>query len=52
EEKRRITLTKGKESVNSTLTLSTANTPSHSTGNTPTDSDDDVPNNKKKAQRK
>ncbi|GJR90753.1 putative ribonuclease H-like domain-containing protein [Tanacetum coccineum] len=33
----------GKESVNSTLTLSTANTPSQSTGNTPTDSDDDVP---------
>ncbi|GJV22676.1 putative ribonuclease H-like domain-containing protein [Tanacetum coccineum] len=43
EEKRRIALTKGKESVNSTFTLSTANTPSHSTGNTPTDSDDDVP---------
>ncbi|GKA35831.1 putative ribonuclease H-like domain-containing protein, partial [Tanacetum coccineum] len=43
EEKRRISLAKGKESVNSTLTLSTANTPSQSTGNTPTDSDDDVP---------
>ncbi|GKE67970.1 ribonuclease H-like domain-containing protein, partial [Tanacetum coccineum] len=43
EEKRRIFLAKGKESVNSTLTLSTANTPSQSTGNTPTDSDDDVP---------
>ncbi|GJY19726.1 putative ribonuclease H-like domain-containing protein [Tanacetum coccineum] len=43
EEKRRIALAKGKESVNSTLTLSTANTPSQSTGNTPTDSDDDVP---------
>ncbi|GJU33761.1 putative ribonuclease H-like domain-containing protein [Tanacetum coccineum] len=36
EEKRRITLEKGKESANSTLTLSTANTPSQSTGNTPT----------------
>ncbi|GKF98894.1 hypothetical protein Tco_0297677, partial [Tanacetum coccineum] len=43
EEKRRITLEKGKESANSTLTLSTANTPSQITGNTPTDSDDDVP---------
>ncbi|GKC30459.1 putative ribonuclease H-like domain-containing protein [Tanacetum coccineum] len=43
EEKRRIALTKGKESVNSTFTLSTANTPSQSTGNTPTDSDEDVP---------
>ncbi|GJW50006.1 ribonuclease H-like domain, reverse transcriptase, RNA-dependent DNA polymerase [Tanacetum coccineum] len=43
EEKRRIALTKGKESVNNTFTQSTANTPSHSTGNTPTDSDDDVP---------
>ncbi|GJX96803.1 putative ribonuclease H-like domain-containing protein [Tanacetum coccineum] len=43
EEKRRIALTKGKESANSTFTLSTANTPSQSTGNTPTDSDDDVP---------
>ncbi|GJR35945.1 zinc finger, CCHC-type containing protein [Tanacetum coccineum] len=41
EEKRRIALEKGKESANSTLTLSTANTPSQSTGNTPTDSDDD-----------
>ncbi|GKG08845.1 hypothetical protein Tco_0334677, partial [Tanacetum coccineum] len=39
EEKRRIALEKGK----STLTLSTANTPSQSTGNSPTDSDDDVP---------
>ncbi|GJV66853.1 hypothetical protein Tco_1482362 [Tanacetum coccineum] len=36
EEKRRIALEKGKESANSTLTLSTANTPSQSTGNTPT----------------
>ncbi|GJU79392.1 putative ribonuclease H-like domain-containing protein [Tanacetum coccineum] len=43
EAKRRIALEKGKESVNSTLTLSTANTPSQSTGNTPTDSDDDIP---------
>ncbi|GJZ57636.1 putative ribonuclease H-like domain-containing protein [Tanacetum coccineum] len=43
EEKRRIALAKGKESVNSTFTLSTANTPSQSTGNTPTYSDDDVP---------
>ncbi|GJZ16570.1 putative ribonuclease H-like domain-containing protein [Tanacetum coccineum] len=48
EEKRRIALEKGKESANSTLTLSTANTSSQSTGNTPTgffdaDSDDDVP---------
>ncbi|GJU18114.1 putative ribonuclease H-like domain-containing protein [Tanacetum coccineum] len=43
EEKRRIALEKGKDSVNSTFTLSTANTPSQSTGNTPTDSDDDVP---------
>ncbi|GJR97678.1 putative ribonuclease H-like domain-containing protein [Tanacetum coccineum] len=43
EEKRRIALENGKESANSTLTLSTANTPSQSTGNTPTDSDDDVP---------
>ncbi|GJV65304.1 putative ribonuclease H-like domain-containing protein [Tanacetum coccineum] len=43
EEKKRIALAKGKESVNSTLTLSTANTPSQSTGNTPIDSDDDVP---------
>ncbi|GKE96233.1 hypothetical protein Tco_1581088, partial [Tanacetum coccineum] len=32
KEKRRIALAKGKESVNSTLTLSTANTPSQSTG--------------------
>ncbi|GJU41327.1 putative RNA-directed DNA polymerase [Tanacetum coccineum] len=43
EEKRRIALEKGKECVDSTFTLSTANTPSQSTGNTPTDSDDDVP---------
>ncbi|GJS03118.1 hypothetical protein Tco_0319626 [Tanacetum coccineum] len=43
DELRRIALEKGKECVNSTFTLSTANTPSHSTGNTPTDSDDDVP---------
>ncbi|GJZ36592.1 putative ribonuclease H-like domain-containing protein [Tanacetum coccineum] len=43
EEKRRIALEKGKESINSTFTLSTANTPSQSTGNTPTDSDDDDP---------
>ncbi|GKG23354.1 hypothetical protein Tco_0391390, partial [Tanacetum coccineum] len=42
EEKRRITLGKGKECVDSTFTLSTTNTPSQSTGNTPTDSDDDV----------
>ncbi|GJV94908.1 hypothetical protein Tco_1546485, partial [Tanacetum coccineum] len=35
EEKRRISLAKGKEITNNTLTLST--------GNTPTDSDDDVP---------
>ncbi|GJZ28628.1 putative ribonuclease H-like domain-containing protein [Tanacetum coccineum] len=42
-EKRRIAIEKGKECVNSTFTLSTANTPSQSTGNTPTDSDDDVP---------
>ncbi|GJV33776.1 putative ribonuclease H-like domain-containing protein [Tanacetum coccineum] len=43
KEKRRIALEKGKECVNSTFTLSTANTPSQITGNTPTDSDDDVP---------
>ncbi|GKD47654.1 hypothetical protein Tco_1276630 [Tanacetum coccineum] len=43
EEKRRITLEKGKECANSTFTLSTAKTPPQSTGNTPTDSDDDVP---------
>ncbi|GJX02326.1 putative ribonuclease H-like domain-containing protein [Tanacetum coccineum] len=43
EEKRRIALEKGKDTVNSTFTLSTADTPSQSTGNTPTDSDDDVP---------
>ncbi|GJT63113.1 putative ribonuclease H-like domain-containing protein [Tanacetum coccineum] len=33
---------KGKEHVESTFTLSTANTPPQSTGNTPTDSDDDT----------
>ncbi|GJV89244.1 putative RNA-directed DNA polymerase [Tanacetum coccineum] len=43
EEKRRISIAKGKEHVNSTFTLSTANTPPQSAGNTPTDSDDDVP---------
>ncbi|GJU55408.1 putative ribonuclease H-like domain-containing protein [Tanacetum coccineum] len=43
KEKRRITLEKGKECVNSNFTLSTANAPSQITGNTPTDSDDDVP---------
>ncbi|GJW37732.1 hypothetical protein Tco_0060652 [Tanacetum coccineum] len=43
KEKRKIALEKGKECVDSTFTLSTANTPSQSTGNTPTDSDDDVP---------
>ncbi|GJS90053.1 hypothetical protein Tco_0772689 [Tanacetum coccineum] len=43
KEKRRIALEKGKGCVDSTFTLSTANTPSQSTGNTPTDSDDDVP---------
>ncbi|GJV35048.1 putative ribonuclease H-like domain-containing protein [Tanacetum coccineum] len=43
EEKRRISIAKGKEHVNSTFTLSTANTPPQSTGNTPTDSDDDIP---------
>ncbi|GJY87602.1 hypothetical protein Tco_0502230 [Tanacetum coccineum] len=32
----------GKECVDSTFTLSTANTPPQSTGNTPTDSDDDI----------
>ncbi|GJS36225.1 putative ribonuclease H-like domain-containing protein [Tanacetum coccineum] len=40
KEKRRIALEKGKGCVDSTFTLSTANTPSQSTGNTPTDSDD------------
>ncbi|GJX50480.1 putative ribonuclease H-like domain-containing protein [Tanacetum coccineum] len=44
EEKKRIALDKGKECVDSTFTLSTANTPPQSTGNTPTDSDDDIPN--------
>ncbi|GJU85884.1 ribonuclease H-like domain-containing protein [Tanacetum coccineum] len=39
EEKRRISIAKGKEHVDSTFTLSTANTPPQSTGNTPTDSD-------------
>ncbi|GJR29817.1 hypothetical protein Tco_1106049 [Tanacetum coccineum] len=43
EEKRRIALEKGKECVDSTFTLSTANTPFQSTGNTPTYSDDEVP---------
>ncbi|GJX59675.1 ribonuclease H-like domain-containing protein [Tanacetum coccineum] len=43
EEKRRISIAKGKEHVDSTFTLSTANTPPQSTGNTPTDSDDDIP---------
>ncbi|GJR20153.1 hypothetical protein Tco_0968680 [Tanacetum coccineum] len=35
KEKRRIALEKGKECVDSTFTLSTANTPSNSTGNSP-----------------
>ncbi|GJW11506.1 putative ribonuclease H-like domain-containing protein [Tanacetum coccineum] len=43
EEKRRIALEKGKENANSTLTLSTSNTPFPSAGITPTDFDDDVP---------
>ncbi|GJS50912.1 putative ribonuclease H-like domain-containing protein [Tanacetum coccineum] len=43
EEKRKISIAKGKEQVDSTFTLSTANTPPQSTGNTPTDSDDDTP---------
>ncbi|GJR44004.1 hypothetical protein Tco_0368831 [Tanacetum coccineum] len=43
EEKRRTSIAKGKEHVNSTFTLSTANTPPQSAGNTPTDSDDDIP---------
>ncbi|GJR19748.1 putative ribonuclease H-like domain-containing protein [Tanacetum coccineum] len=43
EEKRRISIAKGKEHVDSTFTLSTANTPPQSIGNTPTDSDDDTP---------
>ncbi|GJX82089.1 hypothetical protein Tco_0331570 [Tanacetum coccineum] len=43
KEKRRISIAKGKECVDSTFTLSTANTPPQSTGNTPTDSDDDIP---------
>ncbi|GKA64680.1 hypothetical protein Tco_0764387, partial [Tanacetum coccineum] len=42
EEKRKISIAKGKEHVDSTFTLSTANTPPQSTGNTPTDSDDDT----------
>ncbi|GKB30815.1 putative ribonuclease H-like domain-containing protein [Tanacetum coccineum] len=43
DELKRIALDKGKECVDSTFTLSTANTPPQSTGNTPTDSDDDIP---------
>ncbi|GKA08701.1 ribonuclease H-like domain, reverse transcriptase, RNA-dependent DNA polymerase [Tanacetum coccineum] len=43
EEKRRISIAKGKESVTSTFTLSTANTPPQSAGNTPPDTDDDIP---------
>ncbi|GJT30252.1 putative ribonuclease H-like domain-containing protein [Tanacetum coccineum] len=43
EEKRRISIAKGKEHVDSTFNLSTANTPPQSTGNTPTDSEDDTP---------
>ncbi|GJT83942.1 zinc finger, CCHC-type containing protein [Tanacetum coccineum] len=43
EEKRRISIAKGKESVSSTFTLSTANTPPQSAGNTPPDTDDDIP---------
>ncbi|GKC77058.1 hypothetical protein Tco_1127832 [Tanacetum coccineum] len=43
KEKKRIAFEKGKECVDSTFTLSTANTPPQSTGNTPTDSDDDIP---------
>ncbi|GJV28702.1 hypothetical protein Tco_1385150 [Tanacetum coccineum] len=43
KEKRRISIAKGKEHVNSTFTLSTANTPPQSAGNTPTDTDDDIP---------
>ncbi|GKF47412.1 hypothetical protein Tco_0137214 [Tanacetum coccineum] len=43
KEKKRIALEKGKECVDSTFTLSTANTPPQSTDNTPTDSDDDIP---------
>ncbi|GKF52800.1 hypothetical protein Tco_0159710, partial [Tanacetum coccineum] len=42
EEKKIIALDKGKECVDSTFTLSTANTPPQSTGNTPTNSDDDT----------
>ncbi|GKA11158.1 ribonuclease H-like domain-containing protein [Tanacetum coccineum] len=38
DELRRISIAKGKEHVDSTFTLSTANTPPQSTGNTPTDS--------------
>ncbi|GJU89859.1 putative ribonuclease H-like domain-containing protein [Tanacetum coccineum] len=45
EEKRRISIAQGKEHVNSTFTLSTANTPPQSTGNTPTYTDDDIPKN-------
>ncbi|GJR97639.1 hypothetical protein Tco_0269813 [Tanacetum coccineum] len=44
EEKRRNNLfQREKKHVDSTFTLSTANTPPQSTGNTPTDSDDDTP---------
>ncbi|GJR40544.1 hypothetical protein Tco_1216228 [Tanacetum coccineum] len=43
EEKRRLSIAKGKEHVDSTFNLSTANTPPQSAGNTPTDSDDDTP---------
>ncbi|GJR09953.1 hypothetical protein Tco_0792605 [Tanacetum coccineum] len=42
EEKRRISIAKGKDHVDSTFTLSTANTPPQSTGNTPTDLIDDT----------
>ncbi|GJS73715.1 hypothetical protein Tco_0706556 [Tanacetum coccineum] len=41
EEKRRISIAKGKEHVDSTFILSTANTPPQSTGNTPTGTDDE-----------
>ncbi|GJW09195.1 putative ribonuclease H-like domain-containing protein [Tanacetum coccineum] len=41
EEKRRISIAKGKEHVDSTFTLSTANTPPQSTGNTPKPFDDE-----------
>ncbi|GJY92909.1 hypothetical protein Tco_0508691 [Tanacetum coccineum] len=42
KEQKRTSLEKGKECVDSTFTLSTANTPPQSTGNTPIDSDDDI----------